>query len=415
MMEYQASQRVSELFEKAIAIDEVAAGVQFISDDHENTIKDQLELVVISAPTFFETERAKDVARRFTELGLEDVHIDEIGNAIGLLRGAGKGPAIMIEAHMDTVYPMETVIKPVVKDGFIYCPGIGDNTSGTAALLTIIRAFKNNNIILNGDIYFMGSVREEGIGGFGGIQFFMKGHPDIAAYVCIDGVQAGRITYQATGMTTCEANFYGIGGHASGAFATMANALHAAGRAVAKIADTQVPLSPRTTFCVSNFHAGNDASVHAIVPKATIKINMRSSQQFALDELKAKVYQSIDEAAKEETDRWGMDTITYDIVEYFNVPAGSHDIHDPICEATYLAMEHLGKSPTFNEGGATDAAYPIGAGIPAVCIGGGEINTHSHSAANERFPMAETEKGPQAAFLVAILCSGIPEKLDSIL
>ena len=49
-----------------------------------------------------------------------------------------------------------------------------------------------------------------------------------------------------------------------GAFGDMANPLHAAARAVAKIADFQVPAVPKTTFCVSNFHAGNDAGIHAV-------------------------------------------------------------------------------------------------------------------------------------------------------
>ncbi|MDL2225134.1 M20/M25/M40 family metallo-hydrolase [Eubacteriales bacterium OttesenSCG-928-M02] len=414
-MDYTVSEKSKQAFDAAIALPEVKAGVDFIFEDHENTIKEQLELVVIPAPTFQEERRAQEVCRRFTALGLADVHRDEIGNAIGTYPGAGSGPPIVIEAHMDTVYPMDTVIEPVEKDGFLHCPGIGDNTSGTAALLTIIRAFSKSGITLHGDIYFVGSVREEGMGGFGGIEFFMKAHPDVAAYICIDGVQAGKIVYQATGMTTCSVDFTGIGGHAYGAFGTMANPLHAAARAVAKIADIVVPEFPRTTYCVSNFHAGNDAGVHAIVPTANIKINMRSTQMEPLLQLKKDVYKAIDDGAREESERWGKDTISYEIHEYFNVPAGTQDVNDPICEATYLAMDYLGKTPTFSEGGSTDACFPIGAGIPSVCIGQGEVETHSHSAENERFPLVDTEKGPQSAFLVAVLCSGIPGKLEGIL
>ena len=417
-MSYQVGQKVKDAFNKAIALEEVSVGVKFIADDHDNTIKEQLELVVIKAPTFLEELRAKDVVRRFKELGLENAHNDEIGNAIGIYKGAGSGPPIVIEAHMDTVYPMEEVIEPVIgADGFIRCPGIADNTSGVAGMLSIVRAFKENNIKLNGDIYFIGSVREEGMGGFGGIEFFMKNHPDIAAYVCIDGVQAGQITYQSTGMMTCMVTFKGElgGGHAYGAFGEMANPMNAMGRAIAKIADIQVPAEPKTTHCVSICKAGNDAGVHAIVPEAMIKINLRSNGNPELAELKAKVYQAIDDGCKEETARWNKDTISYEIHEYFNVPAGTLSRNDPICEATYLGIEHVGKTPSFGKGGPTDAAFPICAGIPAVCIGGGEINTNAHSAENERFPIEDTEKGPQVAFLVACLCGGIPGKLDSIL
>ena len=250
-----------------------------------------------------------------------------------------------MEAHMDTVYPMDEAIEPVIgDDGFIRCPGICDNTSGVAGLLSVVRAFKHTGIRLDGDIYFIGAVREEGMGGFGGIEFFMKDHPEVAAYVCLDGVQARNITYQSTGMTTCMVTFTGAGGgHAFSMFGEIANPMHAVGRAVAKIADITVPEHPKTTFCVSVCRAGNDSGVHAIVPEATIKINMRSNGNAELAELKRKVYQAIADGCAEETARWGKDTITYDIHEYFTVPAGSLNQNDPICEAAYLAIEHVGK------------------------------------------------------------------------
>lgn len=415
-MDYTVSQKVQSALDKALALETVKKGVDFIETDSPNTLKDQLDLVVIAAPTFHEEERAAAVADKFRALGLEDVHLDGIGNAVGLYRGMGLGKPIVVEAHMDTVYPKETVINPVMgDDGFIRCPGIADNTSGTAALMGIIRAFNQTGIKLAGDIYFVGTVREEGMGGFGGIEYFIGEHPEIAACVCLDGVQVGKITYQATGMTTCQVNFYGIGGHAYGAFGKMANPLHAAARAVAKIADIQVPSVPKTTYCVSNFHAGNDAGVHAIVPQASIKINMRSNQMEPLLKMKAEIYKAIEDGAAEETARWGKDTITYDIHEYFNVPAGTLGLNDPIVEASYAITKYLGKDPVFNEGGPTDAAFPICAGIPAVCLGSGDIDTHAHSAENERFPVEGMWRGPQAAFLLAILCGGIPGHVESIL
>ena len=90
-MRYQVGQKVKAAFAKAVGLDEVAKGVGFIADDHENTIKEQLELVVIKAPTFQEELRAKELTRRFTAMGLQDVHIDDIGNAIGVYKGAGSG------------------------------------------------------------------------------------------------------------------------------------------------------------------------------------------------------------------------------------------------------------------------------------------------------------------------------------
>ena len=118
--------------------------------------------------------------------------------------------------------------------------------------------------------------------------------------------------FEATGGETYEVNFYGIGGHAFGCFGKMAQPVHAAARAVAKIADFVVPSDPKTSFCVSNFHGGNDAGVHAIAPKATIKFNFRSNSQEELAKLRTNIFNAIEEACQEETAKWGQDTITWD-------------------------------------------------------------------------------------------------------
>lgn len=81
---------------------------------------------------------------------------------------------------------------------------------------------------------------------------------------------------------------------------------------MAKIADFVVPSDPKTSFCVSNFHGGNDAGVHAIAPKATIKFNFRSNSQEELAKLRTNIFNAIEEACQEETAKWGQDTITWD-------------------------------------------------------------------------------------------------------
>lgn len=67
----------------------------------------------------------------------------------------------------------------------------------------------------------------------------------------------------------------------------------------AKIADFVVPSDPKTSFCVSNFHGGNDAGVHAIAPKATIKFNFRSNSQEELAKLRTNIFNAIEEACQE--------------------------------------------------------------------------------------------------------------------
>ncbi|MBQ7093491.1 MAG: M20/M25/M40 family metallo-hydrolase [Clostridia bacterium] len=415
-MSYVTSDKVKSIINAITEMEEVKNGLEFIKNEEDLQIKQQCELVMIEAPTGDELDRANWMVKQFEALGLTDCHVDEYKNAIGVRKGTGNGKKIVVEGHMDTVFPRGSVKEVKIENGIIHCPGIGDDTRGCIAVLGVIRVLNAMNIQTEGDIIFMGTAREEGMGGLGGIRDFMSYNPDIDGYINIDGGGVGGIVYQATGMKTCEANFYGKGGHAMGAFGKVANPLNAAARAVAKIANLQVPEDPKTIFCVSNFHAGNDAGIHAIVQKATIKYNIRSNSQEELNKLDRKILAILAEACFEETARWGMDTITFDQKYYVDVPAGTLDEHNPIVEADYETIKYLGFEPEFMKGGATNANMPIGAGVPAVCLGMGrsDFDGKVHTL-DEQFRIEGAYKGIQHAFLMTLACAGISGKTESVL
>ena len=406
MEDYQVSSKIKELFEQVTALEAIQKGIAFIEADQELCIEEQIALTLIESPTFHEHTRAAAYCEYFKALGLEDVHVDEFTNAYGLWRGTGEGPTILVEAHLDTVFPFGSVTE-VIRDGDILrAPGICDDTRGLAILLSTLRGLKESGVQTLGNIYFVGTSREEGMGSLGGMKDFLDNHPEIDASVSVDGAWVDGITYEATGFKTYEVNFYGIGGHAYGAFGRMANPLHAAARAIAKIADFQVPEDPRTTFCVSNFHAGNDAGVHAIVPKATIKFNFRSNSQQILDELNERIFKAIQEACDEETARWGKDTITWDSIQYCEVPAGSQDIHAPIVEATYLIAKYLGGNVFFSQGGSVNGNMAVARGLPCVTLGGSDIDINVHNL-HEFFPTKDAFKCPQEVFILLCMLAGI--------
>ena len=414
-MDYKISQKTSDIMATLKALDTVKAGLKFIKDDHEQAIKEQLEMVVIKSPTFFERERAEHFANKMKELGLVDVHIDRHTNVIGVKKGTGDGPTVMIEGHLDTVFDFDVEIKPEIKDGKIYAPGICDCTRGLAATLSVARAFINSGVEHAGDIYFLGTACEEGVGSLRGMKGFLEDNKDkIDATITIDGGGNNKIVHNATGIKTMSFTFHGIGGHAFGAFAKVANPLHAAARAVAKIADIQVPTEPKTTFAVSNIHAGTDAAIHAITEDATFKINFRSNGMSELEKFEKDLFHAVEEACREESERWGKDTITFTHEYLVDVPAGTQDKSSPILEATYIAMEHLGLEPMFIEDGCTNANIPVSLGMPAVCIGRGGNEGGVHTT-GEWFEMEGTYVCPQEAFLIALAVSGVKGKTDSVI
>ncbi|HEV2713886.1 MAG TPA: peptidase M20, partial [Terriglobales bacterium] len=50
----------------------------------------QLEMARIAAPPFGESTRGQWLAQKFRELGLQDVHSDEVGNVFGVCPASGK-------------------------------------------------------------------------------------------------------------------------------------------------------------------------------------------------------------------------------------------------------------------------------------------------------------------------------------
>ena len=418
-MEYKVSEQVRQKFDALVKDEKVQKALKFMEEDQDAVIDRQIELTLIPAPTYHEQKKAERMLEMFKEEGLSDCHIDEYGNCVGIRKGTGGGKTTLVEGHMDTVFALDTELKIVREDGFIKCPGIVDDTRGCAAVLSTIRALNAAGIQTKGDIHFVGTVQEEGTGALKGMKYYVDHHPELEASISVDGPGYQEITYEATGIQTYEVNFNGIGGHACGMFGKVANPLHAAARAIAKISEFRVPADPMTTFAVTNFHAGSFEAVHAIVPTAQIRFNFRSNSQEELAKLRTNIFNAIEEACQEETAKWGQDTITWDKKLISSVPGGTQDMHAPLVETAYMGLSHLGVEPVIHRGGCTNANVAVAKGLPALCMGRAYApdenskNIMNHSI-HEKFPITGSYKAIQQAFMVLMMAAGIDGEFDSI-
>lgn len=413
-MAYQVSSRVQKALDALTADLRVQKALTFMEEDQEEIISRQMELALIPAPTFHEEKKAARLLELFRAEGLEDCHIDEYGNCVGIRRGTGGGKTVLLEGHMDTVFSLDTELKLLRENGWIKCPGIVDDTRGCVTVLSTVRALNAVGLRTKGDLHVVGTVQEEGMGALKGMQYYVNHHPELEASVSIDGDGYRGVIYRATGIQTAEITFRGKGGHAYIAFGEVANPVHAAARAIAKISCLEVPKDPKTTYAVTCLQAGGTSSVHVIPNEAKIVVNFRSNTPEELEKLRKKIFDAIDEACREETEFWGKDSITYDCRYLCDVPAGTQDDHAPIVEAAVAASRFLGCSePAMPTDGCTNCNRAIEAGLPAVCLGEGDYDPHIHSL-EERFKEEGAYKGCQQALLVALLCAGT-ETQDSVL
>jgi tripeptide aminopeptidase len=398
----EAGQHAPTTGERLMQNPAIRSAVERLKREEPFVVEQQLRLCEIAAPPFHEAARAAAYKQSFEALGLTNVRIDSVGNVLGERAGMALGPHLVFSAHLDTVFPAETKVVPSRSGAILSGPGIGDDCRGLAVLLGVIRALNAANLQTAGTITFVGTVGEEGLGDLRGVKHLFGGglKNPVDRFISVDGAGLG-ITNTAVGSLRYRVTFKGSGGHSYGDFG-IANPVHALGRAVARIADLQVPREPRTTFNVGR--VGGGTSVNSIAPEAWMEVDLRSADPAALTALDAGFQKTLELALTEENERWtNSGRLTMEKVVVGNRPGGRTAPEAPIVSTAVSVTRALGRQAEVDEG-STDANIPISLGIPAITIGGGGSAAGTHTTA-ETFDTTDSWQGTARAFLVAIALS----------
>jgi tripeptide aminopeptidase len=409
--EYFIGANIQNVYETLLQTPSVKDALEFIEKDNSHTVAQQVEFTAIPAPTFEEHERGEYFLKQFNELGLQNVRVDQHGNVFGERPGVCQGPKLVVSAHLDTVFPAGTDVVAKEIDGKIYAPGIADDGRGLAALLSMIRAFQHSAIKTDGDIIFVATVGEEGLGDLRGVKGLFADHKDIDGFISIEPGTPGEVTYLATGSRRYRVSYTGPGGHSFGNFG-VPSAIHALGRAIAAISDIRVPNDPKTTFNVGTIEGGT--SVNTIAAKASMVIDMRSTSQAELAKLEEQVIEILHQAAKDENERWGKEFIQLDLELVGDRPAGRQSAEAIIVQAALAAADILGFESKLNQPSSTDSNVPISLGIPAVTLGGGGDYGGCHTL-QEYFDPTDAHLGVQKLFLHCLGLVGYNKLTDAAL
>lgn len=334
-------------------------------------IEEAVTIQQIPAPTFDEHERSDYTARRFERMGLTDVHVDGLGNVTAWTpnaQGSCAGQAVMVSAHLDTVFPMETPLTERRTHTRIYGPGIGDNSLGLAALLNLAQQLKPD--LLPHPVVWVATVGEEGLGDLRGMRKAVEDLGErIGAAIILEGIGLGKVYNAGLGVRRLKISVEGPGGH-SWLHPERPSAVHQVLRVGAAILEG-VPLSkrPRTTLNIGLVEGGT--SINTRAARASIAIDMRATTPQALTSLEERV-RDVLEANRAPR---GM-KMTVEVVG--DRPSAHLSDDHPLVQAAQATLEHVGYRPSTPEVGSTDANIPLAAGIPSVCIGitvGGDAHT----------------------------------------
>ncbi|CAN5754263.1 MAG: M20/M25/M40 family metallo-hydrolase [Gemmatimonadetes bacterium] len=373
-------------------------------------VAEQLRLVAIPAPTFQEETRAVFVEQRFRDLGLTEVHRDEVGNVLGRLPAGAEatevGGAALITAHLDTVFPAECRPEPRRVGDRIYSPGITDNSRGLAVMLATARVMTESGLRPARPVWFIATVGEEGAGDLYGVKHLLRDAGNFAgaaAFLSIDGSGLRRVVHRALGSRRLRVEIEGPGGHSWSDFGN-ANPIHVAGSAIAALRDLILPPHPPTSITVAR--VGGGTTINAIPDLAWFEIDMRSEGRVELEKLERQARDAILRAARAENARRrrGTAEISVAVTTIGDRPSGFVGLDEPLLLAAMEATRLVGEEPQL-VASSTDSNVAISLGIPAVTIGGGGDSGGIHTL-DEWYDDRDGVKGLERALLLTIAAAG---------
>ncbi|MET0498478.1 MAG: M20/M25/M40 family metallo-hydrolase [Steroidobacteraceae bacterium] len=401
----------AERARKAIAANaHVKAALAQIRSSDAATLQQQIDIAQIPSPPYKEAVRAAAYVRRLQALGLSDAAIDAEGNVVSRRKGSGKGPTLVLSAHLDTVFPEGTDVTVSQKDGRYYGRGLADDSRGLAVLLTVLRAMQDNSIRTQGDVMFVGTVGEEGLGNLRGVKALFRDNERIDGFLSVDSIGApddnegrGKIINHATGSRRWSVTFKTTGGHSFGNFG-VPSAIHAMGRAIALIDELRPPSDPKTTFTVGVASGGT--SVNAIAGEAQMQIDMRSNSATELATIERQILALVDQAVVDENTRWNSQDTKVETKLLGDRPAGTANSDTPVVLAALQAAVALGLPEPTLVAASTDANVPLSLGIPAATVSGGGRGDKAHSL-EEWYEPLNAWNGPQTVLLTVLALVGV--------
>lgn len=323
-----------------------------------------------AAPTFQESQRGLVLLDAFRHSGLVDAYTDSAGNVLARFPGLNSAlPGLVVSAHLDSVFPLNTDLTLTHSSGRISGPGIGDNAVGAAALLGLVWTLQAEGQPLPGDVWVAGTTGEEGLGNLQGMTALVDHFGKQArAYIVVEGMGLGHVFHRGLSIERYRLVVETPGGHAWIDYGKP-SAIHELAGIIHRISRLALPEKPRTTLNVGVIEGGT--SINTLAASAACEIDLRSETSQALKLLVEQVH-AVPKTGLKPGTRWQFEKIGAR-------PAGEIPQQHPLVRLSQNVLGQLGVAAQLGIG-STDANAPLSRGIPAICIGittGGGAHTTS--------------------------------------
>jgi tripeptide aminopeptidase len=348
---------------------DIKAAMARLEQNFPQQVEEWIRLTEMPAKSGKEQARAAHVKATFEKEGLR-TSVDSIGNVIGVRKGTGGGPTIVIMAHMDVVFENNTPKKVRRSGDTLFAPGVGDNTASVANMLSTLRTMNATKFTHKGDIIFIGTVQEEV--GLKGAEYWLAHNPRPDLLIAPDGAY-GSVSYGALGIFWTKYVFTSPGAHTL-ASRGRPTPVRAVAEAVERLYNIEFPALPDgAVMNIGQIHGGE--IFNSVPQELYFTVDLRSPDPVLLDSLDRTITRITKEVA--EKHKVGLRVE----VDQKNQAGGTEKQLEgarahPLVQTAVDINRFLGISsgmPGAREAvptGATDANPGVVRKIPSIAIGG---------------------------------------------
>lgn len=273
-------------------------------DKDSSLVKYFLDLCRTPSPSLHERDAVKVLARIIRSMGYEPLE-DEAGRALGgdcgnivvKVPGAGRGPRLLIAAHIDTVErPGDPPAEPKVEGDWASREGGGilgaDDKSGVAVMLEVLARLKNEER-KHGDLVFVFTVAEE-IAALGASELDPEIYRGLDAGVVLDHSSPSEIVVAAPTKVSFRITVHGIAGHAAFPERKI-NAAHVMAQTLARL-----PMGRLDAYTTANLGIMRSGTAINVIPgEAYAEYEIRSHRKDVLDFHVKRVIATIESVVRE--------------------------------------------------------------------------------------------------------------------
>ena len=338
--------------------EEIRNLVQALTPMRERLLANLVMISQIPAPAGEEGERVRFLLDRFVESGLTYAAADEVGNAVGHLKGKSGNRNILLVSHLDTILPASLDHTVTVEADRVVAPGVGDNALGAAIISMLPVVLECLDIQLDSNLILLGSIGSLGRGNHAGIRFFLDHLPDKVDFgICVEGIQLGRLNFFSIGTARADisCNVHPEPSRSYGA----ESALVVLNHIVNRILGIATPSRPYTVIRMGKMHAGVAYDVEPDHAELGLEIISHSDEM--IDQIHCQIEDIVSEMSARHADDAHLDM-------FFKTKAGGIPFSHPLVKSVLEVMQTLGIEPDQGHS-PSELSQLIARQIPAVTLG----------------------------------------------